>query len=129
MISYQPIVPDESWPTGFTFSPAVRVNNMIFLSGSTAVDNKGNIVGVGDIAAQARFIYEKFRVILQSVGADLSNIVETTDYYLTLDGYSKTAEVRRELLKGPPWPAATGVQVAGLIRKDALIEIKAIAAL
>ena len=59
----------------------------------------------------------------------MANIVETTDYVLSLDDYRKTAEVRRELFKGPPWPAATGVVVSGLVRKNALIEIKATAAL
>lgn len=129
MTVYEPIVPNPNWPKGFTFSPAVRVGNLVFLSGTTASDAKGKIVGVGDIAAQTRHIFQKFAIILESVGGSLANIVETTDYYTTLEGYEKTADVRRELLKGPPWPAATGVQVAGLIRKDALIEIKAIAVL
>jgi len=126
---YQPIVPNPSWPKSFTFSPAVRAGNLVFLSGSTATDDKGRIVGVGDIAAQTRHIYGKFAAILESVGGSLANIVETTEYVLTLDGYDKTAEVRRELFKGPPWPAATGVVVSGLVRKDALIEIKAVAVL
>jgi enamine deaminase RidA (YjgF/YER057c/UK114 family) len=67
--------------------------------------------------------------VLESVGGSLANIVETTDYVLSLDEYQKTAAVRRELFKGPPWPAATGVVVSGLVRPDALIEIKGIAAL
>ncbi|MBM3527417.1 MAG: RidA family protein [Alphaproteobacteria bacterium] len=129
MTIYQPIVPNPSWPKSFTFSPAVRAGNLVFLSGSTATDDKGRIVGVGDIAAQTRHIYGKFAAILESVGGSLANIVETTEYVLTLDGYDKTAEVRRELFKGPPWPAATGVVVSGLVRKDALIEIKAVAVL
>jgi enamine deaminase RidA (YjgF/YER057c/UK114 family) len=101
----------------------------VFLSGTTGTDDEGNIVGPGDIVAQTRRIFEKFALILQSVGGDLSNIVETTDYVLSLDEYRKTAALRRELFKGPPWPAATGVVVAGLIREAALIEIKGIAAL
>jgi enamine deaminase RidA (YjgF/YER057c/UK114 family) len=129
MATYEAIVPDASWPKGYTFSPAVRVGNLIFLSGTTAGDHNGEIVCAGDIAGQTRFIFEKFRIILESVGGSLANIVETTDYYVTLEGYGRTAEVRRDLLRGPPWPAATGVQVAGLIRANALIEIKAIAAL
>jgi enamine deaminase RidA (YjgF/YER057c/UK114 family) len=129
MSSYQPIIPNSSWPARFTFSPAVRAGNLIFLSGTTATDDKGKIVGPGDIVAQTRRIFEKFEAILKSVGGDLSNIVETTDYFLSLEDYNKTGELRRELFKGPPWPAATGVVVSGLIRPDALIEIKGIAAL
>ncbi len=126
---YQPILPSATWPAGFTFSPAVRVGNLVFLSGTTATDEQGQIVGPGDIAAQTRQIFRTFAAILESVGGSLDNIVETTEFILSLDDYRKTAQVRRELFRGPPWPAATGVVVAGLVRKDALIEIKGIAAL
>src|ERR1700761_6247323 len=128
MSKYQPIMPNDKWPPHFTFSPAVRVGNLIFLSGTTGTDDSGKIVGPGDIVAQTRRIFEKFSAVLEGGGASLSNIVETTDYFLSLEDYQKTAGLRREFFKGPPWPAATGVLVSGLIRKDALIEIKAIAA-
>lgn len=126
---YQPVVPNENWPARFTFSPAVRVGNLVFLSGTTGTDDRGDIVGPGDIVAQTWRIFEKFSLILHSVGGSLDNIVETTDYVLSLDDYKKTAALRRELFKGPPWPAATGVVVSGLVREGALIEIKGIAAL
>ena len=129
MSTYQSVVPNDKWPARYTFSPATRVGNLVFLSGTTGTDDEGNIVGPGDIVAQTRRIFEKFALILQSAGGNLSNIVETTDYVLSLDEYRKTAALRRELFKGPPWPAATGVVVAGLIREGALIEIKGIAAL
>lgn len=115
------------WPDTMTFSPAVRAGNLLFISGTTAVDENRNIVGKGDIVAQTRFIFEKFGWLLRAAGASFDNIVETTEYFLTLDDYRRTADVRREFFKGPPYPAATGVLVAGLIRKDALIEIKATA--
>jgi aminoacrylate peracid reductase len=129
MPTYQSVVPNDKWPARYTFSPATRVGNLVFLSGTTGTDDDGNIVGPGDIVAQTRRIFEKFSLILQSAGGSLSNIVETTDYVLSLEEYKKTAALRRELFKGPPWPAATGVVVAGLIREGALIEIKGIAAL
>ena len=108
-------------------SLAVRVGNLVFLSGTTATDEQGNIVGLGDIVAQTRQIFHKFSLLLERMGGNLANIVETTDYVLSLDDYKRTAQLRRELLKGPPWPAATGVVVSGLVRDDALIEIKAAA--
>jgi enamine deaminase RidA (YjgF/YER057c/UK114 family) len=125
---YEPIKPSQ-WPDAFTFSPAVRAGNLLFISGTTAVDDDLTIVGKGDIVAQTRFIFEKFDRILRAAGASFDNIVETTEYFLTLADYKRTAAVRREFFKGPPYPAATGVLVAGLIRKDALIEIKATAVL
>jgi enamine deaminase RidA (YjgF/YER057c/UK114 family) len=129
MPTYQSVVPNDKWPERYTFSPATRVGNLVFLSGTTGTDDNGIIVGPGDIVAQTRRIFEKFTLILASVGGNLGNIVETTDYVLSLDEYQKTASLRRELFKGPPWPAATGVVVSGLIRDGALIEIKGIAAL
>jgi enamine deaminase RidA (YjgF/YER057c/UK114 family) len=129
MSIYEPLIPNSNWPKAFTFSPAVRVGNMIFLSGTTATDEKGRIVGAGDIVAQTRQIFRKFEAVLQMAGGNLKNIVETTDYVLSLEDYQRTAEVRREIFSGPPWPAATGVVVSGLVRKDALIEIKGTAAL
>jgi enamine deaminase RidA (YjgF/YER057c/UK114 family) len=129
MSIYEPILPSDKWPARFTFSPAVRVGNLVFLSGTTATDDQGSIVGPGDIVVQTRQIFHKFSVILESVGGSLANIVETTDYVLSLDDYKKIAQLRRELFKGPPWPSATGVVVSGLVRKDALIEIKGIAVL
>jgi enamine deaminase RidA (YjgF/YER057c/UK114 family) len=129
MTIYQPLVPNPNWPKSFTFSPGVRVGNLIFLSGTTATDDKGAIVGPGDIVAQTRQIFRKFAAVLEMAGGSLANIVETTDYVLSLEDYQKTAALRRELFKGPPWPAATGVVVSGLVRADALIEIKGIAVL
>jgi aminoacrylate peracid reductase len=128
MAIYEPIKASH-WPDARTFSPAVRVGNLLFISGTTAVDENLNVVGKNDIVAQTRFIFEKFGRLLAQTGASFNNIVETTEYFLTLNDYKKTAEVRREFFKGPPYPAATGVLVAGLIRKDALIEIKATAVL
>ena len=129
MSIYQPIIPQPNWPQSFTFSPAVRVGNLIFLSGTTATDDKGVIVGKGDIVAQTLQIFLKFATILEMAGGGLANIVETTDYVLSLEDYQRTAAVRRELFNGPPWPAATGVVVSGLVRIDALIEIKGTAVL
>ena len=125
---YERIVPGR-WSDKITFSPAVRAGHLLFISGHTAVDENLNIVGKGDIVAQTRYIFHKFERILALAGASFDNIVETTEYFLTLEDYRRTADIRREFFKGPPYPAATGVLVAGLIRPDALIEIKATAVL
>jgi enamine deaminase RidA (YjgF/YER057c/UK114 family) len=67
MSIYEPIVL-PSWPPSFTFSPGVRVGNLVFLSGTTATDEKGRIVGKGNIAAQTRHILGKFSTVLAAVG-------------------------------------------------------------
>lgn len=102
------------------------MGDFVKVSGLTAGDENGNIVGVGDMVEQARYIFSKIERILSYCDADLSHVVETVDYVTTLDGYNKTAGLRRELF-GERFPASTGVVVAGLVRPDALIEIQATA--
>ncbi len=128
---YQAVIPPTGWNDKITFSPAVLMprGRMLYVSGMTAADEKGNLVGPGDIVRQTEYIFEKMGRILAAAGAGFADVVETTDYYLTLEGYAQTAAVRRRVFGGPPYPAATGVQVAGLIRPGALIEIKAVAVL
>ena len=115
-----------SWPERYTFSPALRVGNLVFISGTTAVDEKGTLVAPGDIVGQTRYIYEKLAKLLNAAGAGLEHVVETTEYITTTENYRGTAEVRRAVFR-PPYPTATGVIVAGLLREGALIEISAVA--
>ena len=116
------------WPARYTFGPALRVDNLVFLSGTTATDAAGAIVGQGDIVEQTRQIFRKFERLLQAAGGSCEDIVSTVDYFTTTERYRETAAVRREFLKGAQ-PTATGVQVAGLLREHALIEISAVAVL
>ena len=127
--TYEAVVPASGWSDKFTFSPAVRAGNLLFISGMTASDREGRIVGENDIVRQTEYIYEKMAAVLTAAGADFSNVVETTDYYTDQRDYDRTAAVRRKVFGGAPYPAATGVRVAGLIRPGALIEIKAVAVL
>jgi len=121
---------DVGWAhfSRLTFAPAVRSGNLLFVSGMTASDEQGNLVAPGDIVAQTRFIYEKLATVLAAAGATFQDVVMTRDYFVTMEGYKGTAAVRREFF-GDDFPSATGVQVAGLLRDGALIEIEAVAVL
>lgn len=116
------------WPERYTFSPAIRAGGFLFISGTTAADEQGRIVAPGDIVGQTRYIYQKIGRLLAAAGVGFEAVVETTEYVTTTEGYRRTADVRREVFR-PPYPAATGVIVAGLLREGALIEISAVAAL
>jgi enamine deaminase RidA (YjgF/YER057c/UK114 family) len=119
---------NPGWPhfARMTFAPAVKRGNMLFISGMTATDDKGNIVGQGDLAAQCRQIFTRMGLILKEADGSYDDIVMTTDYITTTDGYRETADVRREFFKNG-FPGSTGVIVAGLLRPGALIEIDAVA--
>jgi enamine deaminase RidA (YjgF/YER057c/UK114 family) len=124
----EPIFGNKPWSEKYTFVPALRVGDTIYLAGTTGTDESGTITAPGNIEEQTRQIFRKFQALLQAAGGSCEDIVSTTDYYTTTENYHRTAVVRREFFtKG--FPVATGVQVAGLLRKDALIEISAIAVL
>ena len=124
----KPIYTGDRWPEKYTYVPALRVGNTVWLSGTTGTDESGNIIAPGDIVEQTRQIYRKFEALLIKEGGTCANIVETKDFITTTENYKGTADVRREVFKGS-YPASTGVLVAGLLRKDALIEISAVAVL
>ncbi len=117
----------QSWAAKVTFSPAVKKGSTIFISGLTSVDyDTGEFVGEGDMATQLRQIFRNMEKALKAAHASLADVVRTTDYITTMQGYKDTAPVRREFF-GDSFPAATGVIVAGLLRPKALIEVDAVA--
>ena len=76
MNRYEAVIPGR-WSDRLTFSPAVRVGNLLFIAGTTATDENLRIVGVGDIAEQTRQIFRKWEPILKAAGASFDHIVET----------------------------------------------------
>jgi enamine deaminase RidA (YjgF/YER057c/UK114 family) len=124
----EPITGGKEWPAHYTYVPATRVGNMVWLSGTTGTDDEGRITAPGDIAEQTRQIFRKFEKLLNSAGGSCNDIVQTTDFFTTTEDYKATAAVRREFFTTAQ-PTSTGVLVAGLLRKDALIEISAVAVL
>jgi enamine deaminase RidA (YjgF/YER057c/UK114 family) len=122
------ITAGKEWPAHLTYAPAVRVGNTVWLSGTTGTDDAGRITAPGDIVEQTRQIFRKFEALLNSVGGSCDDIVQTHDFFTTTENYKGTAAVRREFFKTAQ-PASAGVLVAGLLRKDALIEISAVAVL
>ena len=116
------------WSERYTYVPALRVGNMVWLSGTTGSDDEGKITARDDIVEQTRQIFRKFEALLNAVGGTCDDIVETTDFFTTTENYRATAAVRREFFKTAR-PTSTGVQVSGLLREHALIEISAVAVL
>lgn len=126
--SLQAINPGWPWYEKVTFSPAARRGNLLFISGLTAVDEDGRLVGPGDLFMQTQYIYHKMELILHAAGATFDDVVQTTEFVTTREGYASTAEIRRRVFQRG-FPAATGVLVSGLLKEGALIEINAIAML
>ena len=89
-----------SKPLGI-YSEAVKVNgnNLLFISGITARDKNGSIVGQGDMKRQTEQVLENMKVILDSVGATFDNIVKVTVFVTGLSHFKEIHEVRARYFK------------------------------
>jgi 2-iminobutanoate/2-iminopropanoate deaminase len=109
------------------YSQAVKVGNLIFISGQIPIDpSSGNMVN-GDIKEQTKRVLENIKGILESVGASLANVVKTTVFMIDLSEFSLMNEVYKDYFPEKP-PARSTIQVSALPR-GAKIEIEAIAIL
>ena len=113
-------------PTGYTHVVEVTGGRTVYIAGQVALDRDGNLVGPGDLRAQARQVFENLREALASVGGGFEHLVKTNMYVTDMAGLDGLREVRSEYLATPP-PTSTLVQVVRLAREGFLLEIEAIA--
>jgi enamine deaminase RidA (YjgF/YER057c/UK114 family) len=98
----------------------------VFVSGVTSRGRDGGIVGIGDLAAQTRQVYENLSFILGEAGASLDDLVRLVTYLRDMEQYPQMQEVRRAYLRAGA-PASTTVEVSRLFHPDLLIEVEATA--
>ena len=106
----------------------VRANQFLFVSGTTARDEQGNIVGKGDPRAQTRQVLENIKKILDEAGGTFESIVKVTVFITDMRHFREIHEVRAEYFK-KDFPASALVQVSALASPDLLIEMEAVAVL
>ena len=116
-------------PTGYTHVVEVTAGRPEFVSGQVALDGAGELVGPGDVAAQARQVFENLRAALGSVGASLQQVVKLTFYLVDATQMPAVRQVRDQFLDTARPPASTAVEVRRLVRDDLLIEVEAVAIL
>tara|TARA_B100000408_G_C10238481_1_gene198323 strand:+ start:252 stop:668 length:417 start_codon:yes stop_codon:yes gene_type:complete len=112
---------------------AVNSSNLIFLAGQVSVNNKGDLVGENDIAAQVTQIYQNIADALDSADAKFENIVQLTTYIVGADNIPAFLEKRNSIVTdiypASDFPPSTLLVVAGLADPGYLAEVTAIAAL
>jgi len=108
----------------YGISTAWKVKDTIYLCGTTAFNEKGEIVGPGDMEKQFRQIYARISKVLEHFGATLENIVEQTIYVTDIDKVGEGIKVVKELWEGKEYPPAVGVEVSRLASPEMMVEIK-----
>jgi reactive intermediate/imine deaminase len=120
--------PDAHKPVGYSHAAEVSAGGkMVFISGQVALDKDGNLVGPGDMRAQARQVFENLKAALASVGGDFSHVVKMTYFVTDASQFPVVREVRNQYLDTDNPPASTGVAVRQLVREEWLIEVEATA--
>ena len=110
------------------YSHAFKCGNTIYVAGQIPFDEEGKLVGDGDIITQTERAYENLKRVLETAGASISDIVVMHIYTMDLDGFNKTAEIRRKYFDRH-FPVTTVVVVQGLDAPGSLIAVDAIAVL
>jgi enamine deaminase RidA (YjgF/YER057c/UK114 family) len=112
------------WEGIVGYSRAIRVDRFVYVSGTTATDDDGSVVGAGDPAAQTEYIIRKIERALTEAGASLHDVVRTRIYVTNADDWEAIGRVHGRHFADIR-PANVLVEVSRLVGSDYLVEIEA----
>jgi len=111
------------WEEHVGYSRAIKIGNMIFVSGTTALDGN-KIIGENDVYKQTKFIIEKIENALANLGAKLEDVVRVRIYLTDIKLWKEAAKAYSEFFKNIK-PSQTLVEIKGLVDPSMLVEIEA----
>lgn len=117
------ITTGSPWEEKVGYSRAVKVGNHIFISGTVASDEYGNVVGESDTYFQAKYIFQKIEKVLKEAGASLKDVVRTRMFVTDINKWENVAKAHSEFFIEIK-PASTMVEVSKLINEKFLVEIE-----
>ena len=102
------------------------MGDLLFISGQTAIDDNGQLTGIGNFDKQAAKAFENLEKVLKAGGSGLKNVVKVTILLKSMANFNKIVALREKYFTSP-YPADTILEVSSLYSPDALIEIEAVA--
>ena len=117
----KPVIPAGSPPPLAPYSPGARAGNVLYVSGTLALDAQGKLVGAGDARAQTRHVLESIKSVLAAAGGSMSDIAFNQIFLKDLADYAAMNEVYREYFPANP-PARYCIR-ADLVKAEFLVEI------
>ncbi len=123
MAERQKISSGAKWEPIVGYSRALRAGNRIYVTGTTAVDESGEVVGIGDAYAQTVQVFRNIEKALNRLGAGLEHIVRTRMFVTDISRWEEYGRAHKEFLR-EVMPATTMVEISRLIDPRMLIEVE-----
>ena len=118
--------PEAKPVANYKMGTRMEGGRLLYISGQVAWDPSGNIVGKGDVGAQARQTFRNLRQVLQAAGGDLGSLMKINTYITKIENFPAVMEARCEFFQGE-LPASTLIVVKSLFHPDFLVEIEGVA--
>ena len=104
----------------------MRVGELLFVSGQAAIDERGQLVGVGDFDAQAEQAFRNLERVLEAGGSSLRDVAKVTIFLTDMSNFARIVDLRGKWFS-EPYPADSIIQVSALALPELDIEIEAVA--